>query len=349
MASFTLTDEEASVLGIRFSQKFANPQDTPYPVAERLIAGAQDLEAGRLFTTNWQVRRHSEPQRITSDFPAITYSGQAQFVPGSYGTFYVVQPILMSRKRDDEMSGKGQLIDYQEAAIKDVMMHLRSNLQQQALFGDVTAFADMATINGTDYNTGFVEHRASGSQTNTVHGLSKSTYATLLGTQNQFYDCSSAASAHIQRGLAQIGSRLRRIHGNRDLKNTFCYASEKFDEFARRIVIPQRQYLPGGSQDIGVGQAAAVIDGFKYDNVLLPSAGATSAANKWSFLGVDHGSIKLKKRSKAFFTMTPYMQLNPLVSVSVVIVAGQLVCEVSSDGQYGPLSGCFLLTNAEVF
>lgn len=125
--------------------------------------------------------------------------------PAVYDWTDFVAPIAISKKEELENSGERGIVKIVEARTKNVFGLLRRETNRQILAGNSTTLSTLDTLNGTASGsaTGFFENLAAGSQTNVVGGVSKATFQSTRGWQNQRQ---TAASAFSTNGLAAMNA-----------------------------------------------------------------------------------------------------------------------------------------------
>lgn len=126
------------------------------------------------------------------DPTAIENERVAQFAPSLSG--------LLMKIGAKEMQIFGSTTAGLAPKIKSLTMSCMGLLQrlwsQRFVAGIGSGFTDWITFNGIDFSTGVFERTAVGAQSNTIGGLSKSTYSFAIGWQNVVADMANAYGAN---------------------------------------------------------------------------------------------------------------------------------------------------------
>ena len=186
MGSFTFSDRFITTTAFHHSKRIVNMQDLSHRfLTDMQKMGRENMDGGHQLSVTWATQRHSVTTQLSSGYEPIDMNVKPIVTPGFQGLFYAQRPVLISVRDEDQNSGKAQMIKLIEGRIKDSELGLRAQFEQQTLRGDVASMSDLITWNGFDFTTGFFERTAVGAQSNTVHGVSKLTFATLPHFQNQ--------------------------------------------------------------------------------------------------------------------------------------------------------------------
>ncbi|MBM4393384.1 MAG: hypothetical protein FJ090_19860 [Deltaproteobacteria bacterium] len=148
-----------------------------------------------------------------------------------------------------------------------------------------TGFADFATFNGFDSTAGFFESAAKASQTNTVGGFNKGTWAaTAPGATNAVADLSNAFGTNFNNVYAML-SQIERVKPV-SMGKKFGLMSESFRNNYKRYMQAYERW--GAKDEIDGGKVVEVFQGIKfYLDTFMPDSGATTATNVISAYVID--------------------------------------------------------------
>ena len=174
-----------------------------------------------------------------------------------------IAPIVMKGREMRSNKGPRKVIDIADNRLKNVIGMLQREWCKQIVRGDSNYLTDLNTLNGggidsvADYTTGFFEQETFGSQTNTVGGVSKSTYSNVW--QNQVGDVADNFSDY---GEAQMGSIMADIQpylveGGVDI----ILASSKSYKLFRQSLQAIEQYQSIEARDSMAGKLGLMYNG----------------------------------------------------------------------------------------
>jgi hypothetical protein len=129
---------------------------------------------------------HSHITQLQTGYEHVSLAVNDVLEPAIYNWCDFTAPIVITKKEELENKGEKAIVKIVEARMRSVMGMLRRELNKQVLLGTSTILTDLNTLNG-DVG-GFLEAEDAGSQTNTVGGVSKTTYQNTAGWQNQLAD-----------------------------------------------------------------------------------------------------------------------------------------------------------------
>jgi hypothetical protein len=136
------------------------------------------------------IQEHSTITQLATGYEPVSLAVNDVLRPAIYDWSDFVAPIVITKKEEMENSGEYAIVKILEARMKSVMGMLRRELNRQVLVGNSAVLTSLNTLNGDSAGlgsaTGFLEPLASGTQQNTVGGVSKLTFQTTPGWQNQF-------------------------------------------------------------------------------------------------------------------------------------------------------------------
>ena len=135
---------------------------------------------------------HSHITQLQTGYEPVSLAVNDVLEPAIYNWCDFTAPIVITKKEELENKGEKAIVKIVEARMRSVMGMLRRELNKQVLIGTSTVLTDLNTLNG-DVG-GFLEAEDAGSQTNSVGGVSKTTYQTTAGWQNQLANVGGAFS-----------------------------------------------------------------------------------------------------------------------------------------------------------
>lgn len=122
----------------------------------------------------------------------IEGSRVAQYRPGLAGLL-----MKIGAKEGLVYTSAGQMAPKVTKIQNACMGFLKRTFNTRVVAGIGSGFTDWYTFNGIDFNTGVFERSAVGSQSNSIGGLSKSTYSAVIGWQNVIVDMNNAFGANL--------------------------------------------------------------------------------------------------------------------------------------------------------
>jgi hypothetical protein len=321
--SITYPDEFFTTTAANRLALIRQAQYRPYRLAQAFIDNAKMVDGGERVIIPFDVQEHSVTTQMTTGYEAVDMDVQTVLKPGTDTWFFAVSPIVFSWVDEAKNKGKAKHIDIIETRVKDTESRMRREFETQLLKGTQASMSDLNTLNGADNSGGFIEEDAIQSQGNTVHGLSKSTYSTLPGFQNQIASIANDFSAGGIAALQEMHIRVQEItedptklRGFASIAgainyNTAVQANERY--------ITQRDAVRTG----------LMINGVEYQiSSLMPDDGTQTinVNNKWSFLLLDMDAICFQAFNGLLFNMTPFRDVGGghLVKAAFHQVAGQL-------------------------
>lgn len=161
-----------------------------------------------------------------------------------------------------------------ENRIVSSMGYLHRQWTRQIVAGGGSGFSQWGTLNGIDYSTGVFERTAVGAQSNTVGGLSKSTYAFAIGWNNVVVDMSNAFGTNSFR----LFQALTQINRHKDSGKKVWLLSDAGTVNLQRSVQGQVMYV--SEKDRDAGRTVPTYGGVKiYTETQMPVSTATGGAS----------------------------------------------------------------------
>jgi len=152
---------------------------------------------------------HSSITELSNGFEPVSLAVTDPFHTALYEFSNFTQPIVLSQV--EKVANKGDLavVNILESKVKNVMLSLKKEVSKQIIQGSSGVLTTLQTLNGMGtatipaITTGWFESGAFGTQTNTVGGLSKGTFAA-NNWQNQSFDSTGTlALEHIDNLMIQ--------------------------------------------------------------------------------------------------------------------------------------------------
>ena len=152
---------------------------------------------------------HSSITELSNGFEPVSMAVTDPFQTAKFEYSNFTQPIVLSAVEKAANKGDLAVVNILESKMKNVMLSLKKEVSKQILVGDSGKITTLQTLNGNGTSavapdtTGWLEGVAQASQTNSVGGLSKSTYQA-QNWFNQFVDAGGTlALSHIDEAFIQ--------------------------------------------------------------------------------------------------------------------------------------------------
>ena len=296
--------------------------------------GAPSKASGHKWIGSFQTGDHSTPTRKQTGYEQMNLSFSGVLTPIVLTPAEVEFPIGISAVEEDLNGGDLQTIELAARRAKAVMSAAKRQFEKQMIQGSVSQFDDFNTLNGIDNaSTGFLEHRASGSQTNTYGGFSKTQFQALPGAQNQFADIGSSFNSS---GLTSLYRTIikAKARATDDLGGLTVICSESgLENYKRTLQANERYVMSSGSDALDGTGLNLLINGVPaHVSTNMPNAGTLSAANKASFYLLDMNAVYFcwsKVIRDGYFSMSDFENVGNGYSVRVasILIRGQLCVE----------------------
>lgn len=335
--SLTFSNEElTATAGIHLDHR-RSVQERKHRLAENMLSKKEDVEGGERLYIPFDYQRHSDTKQLPGGYEAIPLAGRPILTPGNEGWFFCARPVMISLRDEMLNRGKQQIIDKLKKRITDTENGLLAEYEDQNLRANVTEMSDLRSLNGDDDSNGFLEAAATG--TNTVHGVAKTTYNTLPGVNNQWYDGGGSFSTSGLIGMYAIMNRIRDLVDSDE--DVHIYMSLNGADHYKRAVQGQERYVT----QLDAGRLAEVFQGRPITvTSRLPNAGTATTAAPWTALFLDHSTIKFRGQKGYVMQMTDFRDVGThLVRAAFFLLAGQ---NAVNDFYFGS-SG--ILTDAEAW
>jgi hypothetical protein len=229
---------------------------------------------------------------------------------------------VITKKEEMENSGEYAIVKILEARMKSVMGMLRRELNKQVLANTSTVLTSLNTLNGSSAGgTGFLEPRATASQTNIIGGISKVTFP-VAGWLNQFSN--GAVTTDFMTNLYNMYIAANAVSPMGDVDHVIFsqaalarYRKELFD--IQRFI--DTKTLDGGRMGLAFNGALA-----ESDPVMGFNTGVVGETLDAYMLNYD--GIKLVFHSEGDFSISPFEHISGTTARSAnLYVKCQLVAD----------------------
>lgn len=290
-------------------------------------AGGVEVEKGGIkIQRPLSIQEHSTITQLATGYEPVSLAVNDVLRPAVYDWSDFVAPIVITKKEEMENSGEYAIVKILEARMKSVMGMLRRELNKQVLSGTSTVLTSLNTLNGDSAGvgsaTGFLEHLAVGSQTNVVGGVSKATFSTTPGWQNQFVNIGGAGLTGLSEFYdAYIAANSVAPMGDVDhfIMSNALLAAYRNELFAQERFVDSKT-LDGGRMALAFNGAIAEQD---------PVMGfASSVAGNVDGYMLNYDGIKLIFHSEGDFSLSPFEHISGTTARSAQLyVKCQLVAD----------------------
>ncbi len=289
--------------------------------AQNMLEHKGTIDGGERLIIPWDVQEHSETTQHVTGYEPVKMNFSPVMKPGNDGFFFAIRPVAWSWVDKAKNSGKQKVMDLVEKRVTNTEKALMVQLEQQWLQANVASMSDLNTINGFDTGDGFLEDDVVGSQTNTVHNISKGTYSLLPGFQNQRFDIGGSYSTDGLVGARTVSWEVDELTD--DPTNIMLYSSKAGELNYLRTVQGQERYT--GEERDGAKQGVVIAGRRSIKVPNLPNAGGTTASSPWTHLWLDHDVVKFMGFSSLVMDMTPFAPVGggQQVSAAFFRIAGQ--------------------------
>lgn len=147
---------------------------------------------------------HSTITELSNGFEPVSMAVTDPFNSAKFEYANFTQPIVLSAVEKAANKGDLAVVNILESKMKNVMLSLKKEVSKQIIRGDSSVLSSLETLNGMGTatvpvnTTGWFQRAAFGSQaTNTVGGLSKSTFAAQNWQNQVFNSAGTLALSHL--------------------------------------------------------------------------------------------------------------------------------------------------------
>jgi hypothetical protein len=283
---------------------------------------------------------HSTITQLNTGYEPVSLAVNDVMRPAVYEWADFTAPIVVTKKEELENQGEKAIVKIVEARMRSVMGMLRRELNKQLIAGTSTVLSNVNTLAGNQTN-GFLEAENVGNQTNSVGGISKGTFSSTNGWQNQVFDVGAAFGTDGIRGMQEIAIKAGSVAPMGEVQ--LVLLSEAAMANYRRALFNQERYINEKTLDAGRMQLAfggAVVEqdlelGFNYTS-------ADFGAAQLSGYFINFDAIKLCMHKDADFTVSPFEHIT-----GTTARAAQLYVKMQLIADH--LGSCGVLFDAETF
>lgn len=339
-----LDNETLTTNSIRILEKEsdANFRKTPFVDMLNKAQGSRaDLDGGPLIIKDVEFGQHSQVTEMTGrGYDVINTAVALTGIPAEYTWWRAVMPIVISQRERDENDGDTKVLDLAGKRTRNVQGWFTRFLEQQLLQGNVSGFSALTHLNGIDYSTGVLEAAVYASQTRTVGGISKATYAGYPGWVNQWGNVAGSASSN---GVAQLDYVTTAARNRSPDGIGLWIFSESFANHMLRQARTYKRWVKESAIDFGA--ITSEWNGRPMtSSTYMPNAGSVTgtAGSEVSGYGLDVNNMTLWWRKGRKFYLRPFEDI-PGTETSIAL----LICMA----QLGPehLGGSAVLTGGDTY
>ena len=264
-------------------------------------AGSPSQSGGTRIVTPLGFGEHSSTARMQSGFEKIDLSVSDVYQPAVYQWAHVVRPVAISSEEEFINQGDAAVLSILEGRVKMTANALKREFVKQIVKGGQTGWEDWNSLNGIDTAVaGFIENAASGSQTRSVGGVSKSTYSGKVGWQNQYFDGSGSFNSNGLAGLYDLKVEINSVSPSGP-PDVILASREGFKNLKRSLQANER-YVD--TDKIDGGRMVEYWDGVMIDvERNMPNAGSQSTADPASFYFLNMSDIHVLWDPKGYFDL----------------------------------------------
>jgi len=272
---------------------------------------------------------HSNTTRLQTGYERIDLSVSDVFQPAVYDFAHVVRPIAISAEEELTNQGDAAILSILENRVTSVANALKREYVKHMVQGKVAGWDDWNTLNGIDVTNGFLEPSAAGggSQAASVGGVSKSTFSSKTGWNNQFFDGSDSFNSNGLAGLYDLMVEINAVSAQGN-PNVILASRAGFKNLKRSLQASER-YMDEKSLD--GGKMSTTFQGVPIDvEYYMPNVtGETSATTEASFYLLNMNDIYTLWDPKGYFDLSDFETVSGEYDVRAakLRVRGQLIAK----------------------
>lgn len=271
------------------------------------LGGIEYEDGGIKIQRPLALSEHSQITQLQTGYEPVSLAVNDVLEPAIYNWADFTAPIVITKKEEMENKGEKAIVKIVEARMRSVMGMLRRELNKQILLGTSTVLTDINTLNG-DVG-GFLEAEAVGAQTNTVGGVSKTTYQNTPGWQNQLANAGGAFGTNgilvMQEASIRASSVAPMGEINCVILSEACMANYRRSLFAQERYINEKT-LDGGRMQLAFGGAVVEAD----PQLSYTITGGTYATKPLSGYMLNFDSIKMVFHRDGDFAVSPFEHIS---------------------------------------
>ena len=252
---------------------------------------------------------HSNTTRLQTGYERIDLSVSDVFQPAVYDFAHVVRPIAISAEEELTNQGDAAVLSILENRVTSVANALKREYVKHLVQGSVVGWEDWNTLNGigSDTTNGFLENAAAGggSQDSSVGGVSKSTFSSKTGWNNQYFDGSDSFNSNGLAGLYDLMVEINSVSPS-GAPNVILASRAGFKNL-KRALSAQERYVDQSAID--GGRMVQLWDGIQIDvEYNMPTAGGTpgTTADPASFYFLNMNDIHCLWDPEGYFDLSDF-------------------------------------------
>jgi hypothetical protein len=250
---------------------------------------------------------HSKTTKMSTGYERIDLSVEDVFQPAVYDFGHVVRPVAISAEEELTNQGDAAVLSILENRVTSVANALKREYVKHIVQGSVTGWDDWNTLNGigSDTTNGYLENAAagSGSQDSSVGGVSKATFSSKTGWNNQFFDIADSFNSNGLAGLYDLMVEINAVSAQGN-PNVILASRAGFKNLKRALQASER-YMD--EKSIDGGKMSTTFQGVPIDvEYYMPNAGTTSATTEASFYFLNMNDIYTLWDPKGYFDLSDF-------------------------------------------
>jgi len=290
--------------------------------------GQPRADGGTRYVESLALDEHSSATRMQTGYEKINLTVSDVLTPAVFVPAHTTMPIAISKDEEIKNKGEAAVISILDARTKSVMGTMRRNFLRRVVEGvDAGGFADWNTLNGITYPaSGFLEENAVGGQTNTVGGVSKTTYSSTPGWQNQAANISSSFNANGLNALVDLRVEAAAVSSGGEPHIWLC--SRAAAKNLKRSLRAFERYVDEDKVD--GGRLIQTWDGIRMETeYYMPTNTTTHTTAVISFYLLNLDDIHFMFDSEGYFDVSPFERISGEYDVRAANVRlyGQLVAK----------------------
>ena len=272
---------------------------------------------------------HSNTTRLQTGYERIDLSVSDVFQPAVYDFAHVVRPIAISAEEELTNQGDAAILSILENRVTSVANALKREYVEQMVKGGVVGWEDWNTLNGIDRTNGFLENAAAGggSQDSSVGGVSKATFSSKTGWNNQFFNGSDSFNSNGLAGLYDLLVEINAVSAQGN-PNVILASRSGFKNLKRSLQASER-YMDEKSLD--GGKMSTTFQGIPIDvEYYMPNdVVGGSATNEASFYILNMNDVHCLWDPKGYFDLSDFETVSGEYDVRAakLRVRGQLIAK----------------------
>ena len=248
---------------------------------------------------------HSNTTKMSTGYERIDLSVSDVFQPAVYDFGHVVRPVAISAEEELTNQGDAAVLSILENRVTSVANALKREYVKHIVQGGVANWDDWNTLNGIDRTNGYLENAAagSGSQNASVGGVSKATFSSKTGWNNQFFNIADSFNSNGLAGLYDLMVEINAVSAQGN-PNVILASRAGFKNLKRALQASER-YMD--EKSIDGGKMSTTFQGVPIDvEYYMPNAGTTSATTEASFYFLNMNDIYTLWDPKGYFDLSDF-------------------------------------------